>query len=224
MFLRGFDAVALVARIGRRKFVPGFVLAIFGQPELAVRRKPDCGPIAFQPKGAQGHIDRDTPAETIGVDESLDAAVKPELHERVILAFDQRIHARRLARDGRDLAHQIPEGVDEMHDDLVQNETWHIAEIRLHRVRLIAATVSDLNACRFCYGVHSRVAARFGVVDPGRQNVVFVRREKDDFQIFLVPFEDVSSEHITAYALHAGTRVGLQALEERGVLALYPNP
>lgn len=33
---------------------------------------------------------------------------------------------------------------------------------------LIAATVSDLNACRFCYGVHSRVAARFGAVDPGR--------------------------------------------------------
>lgn len=32
----------------------------------------------------------------------------------------------------------------------------------------IAATVSDLNACRFCHGVHSRVAERFGAADPGR--------------------------------------------------------
>lgn len=64
----------------------------------------------------------------------------------------------------------------------------------------------------------------FGQVQPARQNISFVLKDKDDYQIFIIPAEQVPTDQLAVYSLHNGARVGLQRLEDGKVLAARPNP
>src|SRR5215813_381821 len=141
MSLRRADAVAAIAFGRKRVIVLPLRAAVFVEPDAAVAREPDFAAVAFDdqllgdwfaPRGA---------ADSVSVDQTARAVFKIEIDQRVIFTLDARVDAPHPAEDAPELAQQKPERVDEMHDHFVNQQPLHLAEVRMRRVRLVAAPV-----------------------------------------------------------------------------------